>query len=140
VSLGFGLWLTRLIDDLFAWSPLFGLVGLILAGIAGVALFVLGLREIVGILRQRHIAELHIGLARAREKDDFKEARRLVGQLSSLYDMRSDTARARGQLRQLAHDIVDGRDLIDIAERTLVEPLDLLVRHEIAAAAKRVSV
>ncbi|MGA7656348.1 MAG: TIGR01620 family protein, partial [Methylocella sp.] len=107
VSLGFGLWLTRLIDDLFAWSPLFGLVGLILAGIAGVALLVLGAREIVGILRQRHIAELHIGLARAREKDDFKEARRLVGQLSSLYDMRSDTARARGQLRSLAHDIVD---------------------------------
>ncbi len=139
VSLGFGLWLTRLIDDLFAWSMVFGVVGLALAGAAGTALFVLGAREIGGILRQRHIAELHIGLARAREKDDFKEARRLVGQLSSLYATRPETVRARGQLRGLAHDIVDGRDLIDIAERTLVEPLDLDVRREIASAAKRVS-
>ena len=116
------------------------MVGLALAAVAGTALVVLALKEFAGILRQRHIAELHIGLARAREKDDFKEARRLVGQLSSLYDARPETSRARGQLRQLAHDIVDGSDLIDIAERTLVEPLDMLARHEIAAAAKRVSV
>lgn len=140
VSLGFGLWLTRLIDDLFSWSPAFGLIGLVLAGLVGTALAVLALKEFAGIMRQRHIAELHIGLARAREKDDFKEARRLVGQLSSLYDARPETSRARGQLRQLSQDIVDGRDLIDIAERTLVEPLDMLARHEIAAAAKRVSV
>jgi putative membrane protein len=139
VSLGFGLWLTRLIDDLFAWSPAFGVVGLALAGAAGTALFVLGAKEIGGILRQRHIAELHIGLARAREKDDFKEARRLVRDLSALYTTRPDTARARTQLRKVARDIVDGRDLIDIAERTLVEPLDLDVRREIASAAKRVS-
>jgi len=140
VSLGFGLWLTRLIDDLFTWSPLFGLIGFVLAGVAGAALLVLALREIGGILRQRHIADLHIGLARARAKDDFKEARRLVDRLSSLYAARPESIRARGQLRSLAHDIVDGRDLIDIAERTLVEPLDILVRHEIASAAKRVSV
>jgi putative membrane protein len=139
VSLGFGLWLTRLIDDLFAWSPAFGVVGLALAGAAGTALFVLAMREIGGILRQRHIAELHIGLARAREKDDFKEARRLVRDLSSLYSTRPDTARARAQLRKVARDIVDGRDLIDITERTLVEPLDLDVRREIASVAKRVS-
>ncbi|HEY8032314.1 MAG TPA: TIGR01620 family protein, partial [Methylocella sp.] len=139
VSLAFGLWLTRLIDDLFTWSPAFGVVGLALAGAAGTALFVLGAREIGGILRQRHIAELHAGLARAREKDDFKEARRLVGQLSSLYATRPETARTRGQLRRLGRDIVDGRDLIDIAERTLILPLDGEVRREIASAAKRVS-
>jgi len=139
VSLGFGLWLARLIDDLFAWSPLFGVIGLALAAAAAAALFVLATRELAGILRQRHIAELHNGLARAREKDDFKEAQRLVGQLSALYSARPETARARAELRALAHDIVDGRDRIDIAERTLVEPLDLEVRREIANAAKRVS-
>jgi putative membrane protein len=139
ISLAFALWLTKLIDDLFRWSPAFGLLGLALAGAAATALFILGAKEIGGILRQRHIAELHIGLARARERDDYKEARRLVGQLSTLYSTRPETAQARGQLRELAHDIVDGRDLIDIAERTLIEPLDLQVRREIANAAKRVS-
>jgi putative membrane protein len=139
ISLAFGLWMTKLIEDLFAWSSALGLVGLALAGAAATALLALAAGEIGGILRQRHIAELHIGLARAREKDDFKEARRLVGQLSALYSARPETARARGQLSELAHEIVDGRDLIDIAERTLVEPLDADVRREIAAAAKRVS-
>lgn len=139
VSLAFGLWLVRLVDDLFAWSAAFGLIGAVLAGAALCALFVLVVRELSGILRQRHIAELHIGLARAREKDDYKEARRLITQLSALYSTRPETARARGQLRELAHDIVDGRDLIDIAERTLIEPLDADVRREIASAAKRVS-
>lgn len=140
VSLSFGLWLTKLIDDLFARAPLFGAVALALAALAGVALFVLAVREISAILRQRHIAEMHIGLAHARETDDSKEARRLVLQLSQLYATRPETARARNHLRDLTHDIVDGRDLIDIAERTLVEPLDLEVRQEIATAAKRVSV
>lgn len=140
ISLGFSLWLARLIEDLFSWSPLFGLIGFLLADAAGLALIVLAVHEISAVLRQRHIAELHIGLARAREKDDFKEARRLIAELSALYAHRSDTARARKELKSLSQDIVDGRDLIDIAERTLVAPLDMLVRHEIAAAAKRVSV
>ena len=139
-SLAFGIWLARFIDDLFHWSPLAGDLGFVLVAIALTALAVLAVREIGGVLRQRHIAGLHICLARAREKDDTKEARRLVGQLASLYEGRPEALRARNQLRSLTQDIVDGRDLIDIAERTLIEPLDMLVRHEIAAAAKRVSV
>lgn len=139
ITLGVGLEITRLLDDLFARAPFFGAIGLALAGLAAVALGVLAAREIVGVLRQRHIAELHIGLARARETDDFKEARRRIGELASLYASRPETAPARAHLRQLAHEIVDGRDLIDIAERTLVAPLDIEVQREIANAAKRVS-
>ena len=104
------------------------MIGLALAGVAGAALFRSRAQEFAGILRQRHIAELHIGLARARETDDFKEARRLVGELVLALRRAARDSRARGQLRGLAHDIVDGRDLIDIAERTLVEPLDMRVR------------
>ena len=36
-------------------------------------------------------------------------------------------------------EIIDGRDLVEIAERALVKPLDARVRAEVAAAAKRVS-
>lgn len=139
MTLSVSVWIERLIADLFAWSPWIGVMGVTLACAAFAALFAIGAREVAGILRQRHIAELHIGLARAREKDDYKEARRLVSQLSGLYTLRPETARARNQLRELAQDIVDGRDLIDIAERTLVAPLDSEVRREIANAAKRVS-
>jgi putative membrane protein len=139
VSLAFGLWLARLIEDLFSWYPAFGVIGLALAGLAGTALLVLGVREVSGFLRQRHISDLHAELGLAREKNDFDGARRLTRQLSELYSGKPEAVHARNQLRELSHDIVDGRDLIDIAERALVAPLDAEVRREIARAAKRVS-
>lgn len=139
VSLGVGFQLAQFVDNLFERAPTAGTIAVVLLALAGLALLVLVGREIASVARQRHIAALHVGLARAREADDFKEARRLVQELASLYTTRPQTARARTQLRQLAHDIVDGRDLIDIAERTLIGPLDIEVRREIANAAKRVS-
>jgi putative membrane protein len=139
VSLAFGLWLARLIEDLFSWYPIFGLIGLVLVGLAGIALLVLGIREVGGVWRQRRISELHAGLGLAREQNDFDAARRLSGQLSALYASKPEAAHARNQLREHSHGIVDGRALIDIAERTLVAPLDAEARREIARAAKRVS-
>jgi putative membrane protein len=139
ITLSFGLWLNHFVDDLFARAPALGVTGLVLAGAAGLALLALAGREVAGVMRQRRIAELHLGLAKAREADDFKEARRRVQELSGLYAARAESAAAREQLRDLAHDIVDGRDLIDIAERILVHPLDLEVRKEIASAARAVS-
>lgn len=139
VSLAFGVWLARLIENLFAFYPIIGTLGLALAAVAGLALFVLSVREIGGFLRQRHISELHTGLGLARERDDFDAARKLTRELSDLYASKPEAANARNQLRELSHDIVDGRDLIDIAERTLIAPLDAEARREIARAAKRVS-
>lgn len=140
VLLGVGLWVNALIDDLFARAPALGVVGLVLAGLCVLALLVMGAREFAGVARQRRIAELHAGFAQAREADDYAKARSLVAELGALYVARPETAQARDHLRELSHDIVDGRDLIDIAERTLVQPLDLVARREIAEAAKRVSV
>ncbi|MGB7126730.1 MAG: TIGR01620 family protein, partial [Methylovirgula sp.] len=62
-------------------------------------------------------------------------ARRLVAALVALQAKR----RASARLLELTDEIIDGRDLIDIAERDLILPLDREVRQEIAQAAKRVS-
>jgi putative membrane protein len=140
VTLAIGLWLTHLIDDLFARSLTFGVIGIALAALAGTALLVMAGREFYGIARQRRIAELHIGFAEARGTDDTKAARKHLKELVALYEARPESARARKHLNELSRDIVDGRDLIDIAERTLIEPLDREAQREIAQAAKRVSV
>ena len=140
VSLGFGLWMTKLVDDLFARSATFGFIGLALAGLAILALLVLAGREMVAIGRQRHIARLHQDFAKARAADDQPLARTLVAELATLYATRPDTARARKDVLALRDEIVDGRDLVDIAERTLVVPLDEKAKAAIAGAAKRVSV
>jgi putative membrane protein len=140
LGLAFTMWATQFIEGLFARTPALGYFGLALAGLAALALLALLIREIRGISRQRHIARLHIDIAKAREADDREAARTLMRELVSLYAARPDTARGRAHVEDLTGEIVDGRDLIDIAERELIQPLDDRVAYEIASAAKRVSV
>ena len=139
VSLGLGLWTTRIVDDLFARSQTLGWIGVALAAILLVAILGLAAREFGAIFRQRRIAHLHIRFAEARENDDRTLARKNVAELVAIYASRPETARARNLVADLTREIVDGRDLVDIAERNLMVPLDADARREIAAAAKRVS-
>ncbi len=140
VSLGVSLWVWRLIDDLFARVPGLGWVGVALLAVALAALLGLGVREGLGIARQRHVATLHGAIATARATDDGAAARAALATLAGLYVRRPETAAARSEMARLGGEIIDGRDLIDLAERRLMAPLDRLARREIAKAAKRVSV
>lgn len=135
-----GLWFDRLIVDLFARAPALGWMGIMLIALLVLSLGVLAGREMAAIMQQKHIARMHLAFAQAREADDRNEARRLVKALSDLYAMRPDTARARADMSHLSGEIVDGRDLIDIAETRLMSPLDEEIQREIATAAKRVSI
>ena len=49
-------------------------------------------------------------------------------------------ARARARLEDHRADIIDGRDLVRLAERELMSPLDIEARRLVVAASKRVSV
>ncbi len=139
ISIAATLSIGRLIEDLFARSAALGAVGALLAGLAALALATMTAREVFAIYRQKRIARLHIDVAKAHQADNRDEARALVGALSSLYENRPQTASARAHLARLRGEIVDGRDLLDIAERELMRPLDEAARREIASAAKRVS-
>jgi len=140
VLLAAGLWFDRLVSDLFARSQMLGWIGAALVAALLLALLVLAGREIAAVLRQKHIARMHASFARARADDDRDEARTLTRELVSLYAHRPETARARAHVAQLTGEIVDGRDLIDIAERELMSTLDDDAQREIARAAKRVSI
>ena len=140
VSLGVGLWVDSLIESLFTRFVALGWLAAALAALALLALLALAAREARGIFRQKRIADLHIRLATAHAQDDRETARRLVRELAALYSTRPQTASARAQVEELTREIVDARDLLEIAERVLVAPLDKLAQAEIARAAKRVSV
>ena len=140
VSLGIGLWVTRIVDDLFARAPALGWVGVALAALVLLAVVALLTREFRAIGRQRRIAQLHIACAKAHETDDRDGARAALSELAAIYASRPDTARARTLVAELSAEIVDGRDLLDIAERNLMASLDEAASREIAVAAKRVSV
>jgi putative membrane protein len=127
VSLALGLWATNLIEELFARAQSLGDIGLIFGFVFLVGLIGVAAREMIAVARQTRIAEMHVA------------ARRLVGRLVALYRNRPETARGRAQVEDATRAIIDGRDLIDIAERALLRPLDERAEGEIAAAAKRVS-
>ncbi len=139
VSLAFGLWTTNLIEGLFAKAESLGVVGLAFGALFVVGLIGLIARETLAVARQTRIAELHMAFAAARAADDRAAARRLVVRLVALYRNRPETARARAQVQEAAAAIIDGRDLIDVAERALLRPLDEKAQAEIANAAKAVS-
>ena len=139
VSLAFGLWVSRLIEDLFARAAGLGWFGVGLLALLGSAVLALAVREAVGVFRQTRVARLHRALAAARLADDRDAARTYVGEVAALYAARPETARGRAEVSRASREIVDGRDLIDLAEIALLRPIDRAIAADIAAAAKRVS-
>ena len=128
------------VASLFAESSWLGYVALALAALAGFAFLGLIGREIAAILRQRHVVALRRRAEVLRQGSDVAGAAALVSELCSLYAHRPETARARGVIAGLEHDVIDPADRIAIAERELVGPLDADARRLVAACAQRVSV
>ncbi len=139
VSLGLGLWASDLIESLYARALSLGALGAVFAALFLIGVVGLAIRELAALARQSRIVELHAALARARAADDREAARNLVARLAALYAKRAETAHARAEVEEARQGIVDGRDLIDIAERALLRPIDAKAQAEIAAAARRVS-
>ena len=139
VSLSLGLWVSNLVESLFAKASGLGYFGLALLGLLLVGLTGWLWRELIALFRQREIASLAAALERAHKADDRVEARRRVAELVDLFRDRPETAHGRFEAQSAARDIVDGRDLIGIAERALLFPLDERAKQAVATAAKRVS-
>lgn len=140
VSIAMGLWVSELIETAFSKFFALGWIAVIASCAALAALMGIGAREALGVLRQKRIVDLHARLADAHANDDRDSARAGVRDLAALYVKRPEAAAARSRIMELTKEIVDGRDLIEIAERGLLGPLDIKARGEIARAAKRVSV
>ena len=140
VLLGFGLAVTSLVEDLFARAPWMGAIGLALALVMGLALLALILREVIGLVRLATIEALRQRAASVIESDDRERGRALVDELIALTQRVPQLARARARLKSHRGDIIDGRDLVRLAERDLMGPLDAEARRLIGAAGKRVSV
>lgn len=140
VSLAAGLAVDQLIEDLFARSTFLGWIGAVLAGLAVLAALALTIRELWAILRLRAIARLREQALAAHESDDARLARGVVGDLASLYSTRPETAHGRKALADHSREVIDGSDLIALAERDLLAPLDARARTMVMESSKRVSI
>ncbi len=140
ILLGLGLGVTRLIEDLFARSEGLGFLGIAFAFAATLALAVVVAREAFGLARLATIEKLHLRAAAFLLSDDRTESRAIVHDLLRLELQNPQLARARATLQGHADDIIDGADLIRLAERELMTPLDQEARRLVSSAAQRVSI
>ena len=139
VLLGVGLGVTQLVEDLFARSEGLGILGLVLAVTAALALAVVTARETIGLMRLTAIERLQARAASVLLSDDRPESRRIVRELLKIAHQNPQLARARSSLQGHVDDIIDGADMIRLAERELMTPLDSEARRLVSAAAQRVS-
>lgn len=140
VVLGTGLGVINLVEDLFARNEGLGFIGLALAVVAAVALAVVTTRELVGLARLATIETLHLRAAEVLISDDRAASRTIVADLLKLAHQTPQLARARSALQSHTDDIIDGADMIRLAERELMTPLDEEARRLVSTAAQRVSV
>src|SRR3954454_1659463 len=133
VLMGAGLGVTHLIEDLFARSEGLGFVGLGLAATATLALAVVIGREGFGLARLATIEKLHWRAAEVLASDDRAASRAVVDELLKLAHQNPQLARARAALKGHAGDIIDGADMIRLAERELMTPLDQEARRLVSS-------
>ena len=107
--------------------------------VALVASFVLIVREIVGLFRLRRLQGLNEAVATALAKQDVKAEQSAVAALQRLLSNRADCQWGLARLVEHASDGRDPGDLLRLADREVMAPLDLQARRQILKSAKRVA-
>jgi len=138
--LGLGLSVVNLIEDLSTRSDSLGFLGLGFALVAALALMVVTAREAFGLARLAAIEKLHLRATEVLLSDDRAASRAIVDDLLKLAHQNPQLARARAALQGHTDDIIDGADMIKLAERELMTPLDQEARRLVSSAAQRVSI
>jgi putative membrane protein len=139
VSLAIGIGVDNLIRQLFERVEWLGWVGVALAALAVLAILVLAVREIIGLLRLRRVNHIHARAYEAATADDRDAAVAVLHEIITLYRRRPETARGRAALAGHRKEIIDGRDLIGLAETELLLPFDDTARRMVLSSAKRVA-
>lgn len=140
LSLAFGLWADQVIRDLFLRADWLGYAAITALCLAAIGVVVIVGREIAGIAKLAAVQTLKLEAEEAASSTGSSAARKVVDRLATLLSHRAETARGRAALDGTRDDIIDGPQLIDLAERELLAPLDRKARGLILNASKRVAV
>ena len=138
--LGLGLAITRFEEDLFARSQALGWLGMLLALTAMFAFLAITIREILSLLQLSAIEELRDRAAATIVSNNRADGIAIVHALVRQTRKMPQLARARKILTSHIDDIIDGSDLVRLAERNLLAPIDQEAKQLVSAAAKRVSI
>jgi putative membrane protein len=137
--LGACAWFARLVSAALMREDWVGWTMLVLLVVAALATAMLLLREVVGFARLARLGRLRRDVDRAVRERDAKRERRAAARLARLYADRPDHAWGVRRFREHARDVHDPGELLALAEREMVAPLDASARQLITRSAKRVA-
>ena len=138
--LGLLLWIQQTALALLARGDWLGWTATILFAVAGFAFAMIAGREIAGILRLSAITALRRRAEAALASEDLREARASAFEIRTMFKDRRELAEGAQRMKQHQRDILDARQVLTLAERELLLPLDRLARTAIGTSGRRVSV
>ncbi|MDB5536041.1 MAG: hypothetical protein JWQ65_916, partial [Devosia sp.] len=103
------------------------------------AVIVLAAREIFALRRLKVLDSLKRDAALATANNDQHAAQHVVSRLEGIYSGRADLARARQSVADNVPHLFDGHEIVALAERSLMAPLDARAKALTAASARRVA-
>ncbi|KKC35524.1 membrane protein [Devosia epidermidihirudinis] len=139
VSAGISLAADRLIRDLFARNEWLGWASLVVLGLFVIAILALIAREVFALRRLRVLDALKRDAALATQQNDQHQAKHVIDRLGHIYADRPDLARARQTVTDNVDHLFDGHEIVALAERSLMAPLDARAKILTAASARRVA-
>jgi len=140
VSLAVGLWVDGFVRDLFARADWLGWAALGVVAVAALSLALILARELIALRRLASVEKMRVRAVDVVTRNDQPGARQLVDELARFVASRPETAAGRHMLSGLRDDVIDGGDLLRLAETELLAPLDERARALVLDAAKRVSI
>ncbi|MEL6208988.1 MAG: TIGR01620 family protein, partial [Pseudomonadota bacterium] len=137
IAIGIAAW--DFVTGLLARSPLLGAVVSACLVAALLALLVMIGAELAALARLRRIDGLQKQATTARQSGDLPQARAVTDGLEALYAHREELSWGHASFKERRDEMFDASALLDLAERSYLEPLDRAAQTEIEAAARQVA-
>lgn len=138
-SLAAGLWFTRFVSIALQRNDWIGWTATALMAVIGLSLAVILLRELAGFRRLARLSRLRKIAKSAMAAGDTKDEREAIALLARHYAGRSDLKWGLARLKNYAGDVLQPGELLRLADRELLAPIDTEARRIILKSAKRVA-
>ena len=138
-ALGAAAWFARLVSAALVREDWVGWSVLVLLSVAGFAALMIALRELIGFSRLARLGRLRADVQVALKERDQKRERKAARRLVDLYAGRPELKWSVARFRQHERDVHDAGELLALADREIVAPLDIEARRIITRSAKRVA-
>ena len=138
-SLAAGIAFTQAITAVLERNDWVGIAGWALLALAGVAATVIVLREWLGLMRLGRLAHLRREAEEVLRTRDAQKEKVVVRYIRSILAGKPELAWAAARYAEHEADVRDPGDLMALADRELIAPLDREARRLILSSAKRVA-